>query len=162
MHFYILNCGIAEDSMKLIQKKVCSYNSFVEFIPVDTDHFNANSNIRITSEWPITILARLFLQDYLPKHVKKALYLDCDTIILKDIDSIWNTDLSHYMIAGVKDAMDDRYKHLINLLPTDIYINSGVVLYSLDKIREERILLSGRLNDASSSTLFGADSQMVA
>lgn len=80
---------------------------------------------------------RLLLPDIIEED--KALYIDTDAIVRKDISNVWKYDISNYYVAGVKDygVLED------NILSTygikGKYINSGFVLFNLKKIREEKV-----------------------
>lgn len=82
--------------------------------------------------------ARLFLPDLLPNE-EKVLYLDCDTLIVDDIWELWNTDVSNYYLAGVKDTIGSPHRIKLALSEDDIYINAGVILINLRRWREEGI-----------------------
>ena len=74
------------------------------------------------------ILIRLF-SDKIPELPDKILYLDCDIVCYKDIKEIFDTDMTNYEVGVATDAIGS---HFINKK----YINSGVVLMNLKKIRE--------------------------
>lgn len=66
----------------------------------------------------------------------KILYLDADIIINNDISELWNTDISGYTLAAVREesivALDKRLK-----MPAEYkYFNAGVVLLNAEKIRK--------------------------
>ena len=81
---------------------------------------------------------RLMLADVVQED--KVLYLDSDAVVRKDISDIWIYDVEDYYLAGCKDygiIRDGTYNRL------DIkknYVNSGVVVFNLKKIREEGIV----------------------
>lgn len=75
-------------------------------------------------------LLRLFITD-IYEIGEKAIYLDIDTMIYKDIRLLFDIDVEECEIAGVKDAMG---KYWIN----PKYMNSGVMLINVKKIRETR------------------------
>jgi len=55
------------------------------------------------SSFPLSIYIRLFLPFFLPQHVKKAIYLDADMLVLEDVAKLWNTDIGEKIVAGVVD-----------------------------------------------------------
>ncbi len=59
----------------------------------------------------------------------KVIYLDVDTMAYGNIEELFNIDITDYELAGVKDAMG---KYWIN----PKYINSGVLLINMKKVRE--------------------------
>jgi len=65
----------------------------------------------------------------LPKEIDKILYLDIDTLLIGPIDELWNIDISNSYCAGAKEPKKE----------TDFsYINTGVLLMNLKKIREDK------------------------
>ena len=59
----------------------------------------------------------------------KVLSLDIDVVINEDISELWDIDMSDYYLAGVPEP--DRTEK-----SSDVYINFGVVMMNLDKIRD--------------------------
>ena len=60
----------------------------------------------------------------------KILSLDLDTIVNEDISNLWDIDMSNYYVAGVRDTPEFNKNGL--------YINGGVLMYNLDKIRKDK------------------------
>jgi lipopolysaccharide biosynthesis glycosyltransferase len=79
--------------------------------------------------------ARVFLNTWFPK-LDRILLIDSDTLVLGDIEPLWNEDMSKNAIGAVPDiAMYSKYSNfedndLINEL--EIYYNMGIVLCNLD------------------------------
>jgi len=73
---------------------------------------------------------------------KKAIYLDSDLLIRKDIKNLFDIDLEGYCYAAVVDGSANE-KHILPNLKGNItiekgnYYNSGVLLLNCDKIRKE-------------------------
>lgn len=67
----------------------------------------------------------------------KIIYLDTDTMINDDINKLYSIDINNYEFAGVVDRLG-RWFIDIN------YINSGVLLLNLDKIRETNLFKNSR------------------
>lgn len=73
---------------------------------------------------------------------KKAIYLDSDLLIRKDIKNLFDIDLEEYCYAAVVDGSAYKEHNLQNLegnitIEKGNYYNSGVLLLNCDKIREE-------------------------
>lgn len=71
----------------------------------------------------------------------KALYLDTDLLFLQSgVEQLWETNIDEYYMAGVEDIMINKFKNLqlekLNC-KSDTYINGGVMLLNLKKIRED-------------------------
>lgn len=94
------------------------------------------------------------------KQYDKVIYLDVDVIVLQDLREFYSIEIKDYYIAGVKalsyvnssQSEKDYYKS-IGLLDISQYINAGVTLWNLDKIRKDNLqlkLLELALNNYSS------------
>lgn len=84
-------------------------------------------------------LMRLNLPDLLPE-LDRVLYLDGDVMVLQDLQELYNTPLGDCLIAGVRD-----YVGLYNIphfekFPGSVYINAGVMVMDLDRMRKEHII----------------------
>lgn len=71
--------------------------------------------------------------------VDKIIYLDSDIVVLDNILSLWRYDINDYFIGAIEDKYSDLMGYRVGLSENDIYINSGVLLMNLKKIREENI-----------------------
>lgn len=81
-----------------------------------------------------------YLRCYFSKVLKedKILYLDADTLVVDNIEDLWNIDLGDNVIAGIHEG-GEWSNHLFTYGLDDTYINSGVLVMDLKKIREERL-----------------------
>ena len=77
---------------------------------------------------------RLLLQRILPNE-KKILYFDCDTLIYKDLNEIYNFNISDFYYVGEYEGKPIT-KYGNNLKD---FINSGVMLINLDNLRKDNI-----------------------
>ncbi|MBE5891024.1 MAG: lipopolysaccharide biosynthesis protein [Lachnospiraceae bacterium] len=84
---------------------------------------------------PYTLL-RLFL-DMIPDIPDKMLYLDVDIMFNRDIALLYNHDVTEYEYAAARDHYG---KYLLN--PN--YINAGVLLFNVKKIKETGLLVKAR------------------
>jgi lipopolysaccharide biosynthesis glycosyltransferase len=84
---------------------------------------------------PYTLL-RLFA-DLVPGMPDKILYLDVDILFNRDIALLYNIDISEYEYAAARDHYG---KYLIH--PN--YMNAGVLLFNLKKMKETGLLVRAR------------------
>jgi lipopolysaccharide biosynthesis glycosyltransferase len=63
----------------------------------------------------------------------KIIYLDADTLCLKDITEMYQLDINDYYVLGFYDYSKGYHKEK----RTKKYINAGVMLLNLDKIRKD-------------------------
>ena len=69
---------------------------------------------------------------------KKILYIDCDTIVMRDLSELYNTNIDNYYAGVVKDAYPviTGYNKKIGI-PN--YFNAGVMLFNIEKIIQDGI-----------------------
>lgn len=99
----------------------------------------------------VTSLLKFLLPELL-QNESKLLYLDSDIIIHKDLTELYNTDISCYYAAVVKDILSLRNKkHMERYkIPNQFYFNSGVLLLNLDNMRSDNMtkkLFEHKLNE---------------
>lgn len=109
----------------------------IEFINVN------NLKEYVTNESPNynTQYSKLsYLRCYFSKVLKenKILYIDADAIVVNNIEDLWDIDLEDNVLAGIHEG-GEWNKHLWTYGLDDTYINSGVLLMNLKKIKEERL-----------------------
>lgn len=109
----------------------------IEFINVNNLHEYITSN---SPNYNTKYTKLSYLRCYFSKILKedKILYLDVDTLIVDNIQKLWDLDLKDNVIAGVHETGEwNKYLNTYGL--DDTYINSGVLLMDLKKIREEKL-----------------------
>lgn len=81
-----------------------------------------------------------YIRCYFSKILKedKILYLDVDTLVVDNIEELWNIDMEDNVLIGIHEG-GEWNKHLCTYGLDDKYINSGVLVMDLCKIRQERL-----------------------
>lgn len=85
--------------------------------------------------WGLGTLLRLKLDQWLPRHYERVLYVDCDVLALDDIAGIFSVDMDGQMLAAVEDIGSiikrRTIEHVRRLgLPEGAaYFNAGVLLF---------------------------------
>ena len=84
---------------------------------------------------------RLFIESAFPEY-DKAIYLDCDVILLTDIAKLYETDVEGYLLAAAYEQNTSRAQMFTNYveeiigIPYYTYFNSGVMLMNLQEFRK--------------------------
>lgn len=99
----------------------------ISIMNVSGQSFFLSSGSNFTSRWTYMALMRTALCYLLPD-LDRVLSLDCDTIVNKPIDYLWDVDISRYYYAMVQE------KQITNR--THPYFNFGVVIHNLAKLRD--------------------------
>ncbi len=135
---YVENELTLED-LQHIEKFVESFENG-KIIPVKFDTKNLEG-MPVTDDegnfFGLEAYSRLFCMFKLPKELDKVLYLDADMICTGDIVELYNIDFEDKMWIACRDngIQEKDLKRLS--LPLDYeYINSGMLLINLSKIRE--------------------------
>ncbi len=83
---------------------------------------------------------RYIISDLLPDK-DKVLWLDSDLVVNGRLDNLYNIDLEDYFCAGAEDLFIKNlgYKKEIGFNDCDLYVNAGVLLLNLKKIREQNL-----------------------
>ena len=137
IHIYIIDNEISEaNKSKLIDIIKC-YQREITFI----DFNKYKDMLKLNMQWNISLssYARLFISSILPESVDKALYFDCDTVVVDKIDDLFNTDMNEYYVAGVADTISSSTKSAVGISSDENYINAGMLLVNVKKWREDNI-----------------------
>ena len=135
---YIIDNDISELNKSKLEKTANKYARTLYFIDKIDLNLITNTNV-YTGRWNIGTFFRLYLSSLLPNTVDRVLYIDCDMIIRKSLNEVYNLDIGNCLVAGVDDCRSDLYRDDIGCKHGSVYINNGFMLINLKKWREERI-----------------------
>ena len=136
--FYIMSSCLPEENIEELKRIVKLYNQEIEFIIKDDiipkEVKETVINRRNLTRWT---WYRLFFPLHI-KNIDRLLYIDCDVLVTKDIDHIYNMDMKWKAIAGYYDIYLTRYVSEQNF-ETKNYINAWVILIDTEKFMEHKI-----------------------
>ena len=137
MHFNVISNDLDDDGKRKLEKLKKYYDNFdITYFEVEGTKFeNLKLNIGYISQ-------QTYYRYIIPELVSdmdKALYLDADLIVNQSLKDLWETNVDGYYAAGVRDTYikDIGYAPKIGFGSNDLYINAGVLLLNLKKIRED-------------------------
>lgn len=143
---YILDYGILDDNKQRLagicdQRGVGCIFVSSKAILVEIGQKTGIKNFRDS----YATYSRAFLDKLLPESVDKVLYIDSDTVVNGSIAELRDYDMADKVIAGCANApfygtrrdKKDRASELDVLTGNKLYIQCGVVLYSLRHWRNE-------------------------
>lgn len=110
---------------------------YIDMLPLYKEKIT--SEINVTSRFTKYVLYRLMFPYAINED--RLLYIDADAIVNGDLTDFYNMDMCDNLLAGVADCGDEQYnlKGRIGLSQEDAYINAGVTLLNLAKIRQCKI-----------------------
>lgn len=141
VHIYVLTEGLKLENEKIIRDEVEDKGGNVDFYIVDSS---------IVEKFPMpqcvglhhisrATYYRLLISDLLPKSIDKVIYLDCDIIVNKSIQELWNTDLTGYALAAVKQIGFGYEAERLGYPIEYGYFNAGVNMINLAYFRSHNV-----------------------
>lgn len=135
VNVYLLGENIDEKNKEKLYKIAKEFSRKIFIIDVDIKSFNLTDDFIDSSRWPISAFSRLYSALLLPKSLSKIIYIDCDTIIRESLEELAKEEFDNNIFGGVKECISKGYKKNIGLADNDNYINAGVLLINLEKLR---------------------------
>lgn len=130
---------LTQENREKFLRTTQKYSQNIDFVNVEKyKNLFSDDMQKIVSGWTLGSLYRLFIPDVLD--IDKIIYLDCDVIVNMDIKKLWEFDMDGMSLIGAKDLANPRWgdNTRAKLLGCDnkLYINSGVIVMNLEKIRK--------------------------
>ncbi len=148
--------AISEKMITFLDKVAKQYNSNNSVIRVDVTALYEKEFAHCPNEdaycSPYTLL-RLFA-DEVPDMPDKILYLDVDILFNRDICLLYETDVSDVEYAAARD-------HYGKYLIRPDYVNAGVLLLNLKKIKETGLLVKSRKLIREKKLVFADQSAVI-
>lgn len=148
--------AISEKMITFFDKVAKQYNSNNSVIRVDVTALYEKEFAHCPNEdaycSPYTLL-RLFA-DEVPDMPDKILYLDVDILFNRDICLLYDTDVSDVEYAAARD-------HYGKYLIRPDYVNAGVLLLNLKKIKETGLLVKSRKLIREKKLVFADQSAVI-
>ena len=148
--------AISEKMITFLDKVAKQYNSNNSVIRVDVTALYEKEFAHCPNEdaycSPYTLL-RLFA-DEVPDMPDKILYLDVDILFNRDICLLYDTDVSDVEYAAARD-------HYGKYLIRPDYVNAGVLLLNLKRIKETGLLVKSRKLIREKKLVFADQSAVI-
>lgn len=134
--YLIVTPDFSDINKEQVNKLKKKYDCSINFIYMQNQFANFGFSV---ASW-----YRLLLADLLPKQIDKCIFLDDDICVRADLSQLYNTNLEDNYVAGVLACgyyiiESKHHCKLLNIPSTKQYINTGVILYNLNKLRKDNI-----------------------
>ena len=137
----ILYTNISEDNKEKI-KKYERENVNIEFVDLNYYIGKIKDKLYTRDYYSKTTYFRLFIPNLYPQY-DKALYLDCDIVLLRDVAELFNIDMGDNLVGGAPDDVIQTYEvfqeyveKVVGVVDYRNYFNAGVLLMNLDELRK--------------------------
>ena len=114
MRFYLINSDFPNEWIKQLNKRLEKFDSEIINCRVTSEQIS-----RYKTDISYTVFLRYFVADFVKED--KALYLDCDLVVTKNLDDLFAIDLQDYPLAAIRDFGGRAY------FDREIF-NAGVLL----------------------------------
>ena len=94
--FYLINSDFPNEWIKQLNKRLKKFDSEIINCRVTSEQIS-----RYKTDISYTVFLRYFVADFVKED--KALYLDCDLVVTKNLDDLFATDLQDYPLAAIRD-----------------------------------------------------------
>jgi len=135
IHFYWVIPKQDINEVLATLEKVPDFEGHVTTISVDSSMFSDWKTLPKINQ---NMYLRLLLPDILVD-LDRVIYMDSDILVVGDLGELYSMDLGDTVLAGTYDWLSVS-KHNIGTIPFDLYINSGVLLMDLNKLRRIHML----------------------
>lgn len=131
--FYILYNELDEKDCSRIEMFVKKNGAECRFIYIDKAVF---ANFPMEERFSVEAYFRLAVQDVIPTGVDKLLYLDCDMIVINDIEELYQENLEgkYFAACGFSPRCESGGD-----------FNSGMLLFDMKRMREDITLDTYRI-----------------
>lgn len=139
----VLHQDLTEESRKKIASGVHAPFE-IAFIPMESELAGITDRVenRLRCDYfTLTIYFRLFIADRFPEY-KKGIYLDSDIVVPGDVSELYRVELGDNIIGACADRSITPVPELVEYvedavgIQIDHYINSGILLMNLEKMRD--------------------------
>ena len=141
---YVLDCGISARNKRRIRRSLPAGAIRIRFIPVPMDCLG---EINLKGYWTRSVYAKLLMGSLLPADVPRAIFIDADMLVLRDVGELWELDLDGRVLGAVPDPTypleetlhwggDPGFWGVTSETP---YFNSGLMVVDLARWRSEEV-----------------------
>lgn len=140
---HILITSINENNERIL-KGFESENVSIEFFNVTEKLDKIGSKLFLRDYYSKATYYRFFIPALFPEY-KKALYLDCDIIVVDDISKLYNKDLGNNYVGAIYEEVMATVNVFGNYVEQALgietlkYFNAGILLMNLEQFRKQDV-----------------------
>lgn len=146
---YVLTEKLTEDNLDIIKNEIESKGGVFHLIVVDSSIISKlpMPDLNELSHISSATYYRLLISYLLPTTIDRIIYLDCDIIVRKSLEELWETKIEDYALGAVYQLDKNTIEEIKRLgYPLEYgYFNAGVLLINMDYWRKNKV--SDRLLD---------------
>ena len=144
VEIFLLHSGISAADREKVTRGWPEARCVAHWVEVNKQKF---SGLPLWGRMPVSTYFKLALPQMLPLSAAKAIWLDCDLLVLDDIGPFWDSDLRGDPLGAVQDAVVPFVSSRCGIashselgIPANAkYFNAGVMLVDLEQWRRGEI-----------------------
>ena len=139
----VLNTGLKQENKDIV-RGLENDNFSINFCDISEKVADIKSQLRDIYHFSVVMYYRLFIESLFPQY-DKALYLDCDIVVLGDISKLFNVNLDNNLVGAVREQVVynhpvfSEYAEKCIGVSRENYFNSGILLMNLAEFRNNKI-----------------------
>lgn len=136
-HIYVMHSSLNAEDISSINESVEKEGHQLSVIDVQEHYFE---DAPIIKHYTKEMYYRLLAHKFLPSNVNKILYLDPDILVINEIKTLYEYDISSYLFAAAEHKRASvKEVNKLRLKPYELtgYYNSGVMLMNVPFVREK-------------------------
>jgi lipopolysaccharide biosynthesis glycosyltransferase len=142
----VLHRDISDANIAVISGMLRQFANFTIKFENISAQMKEYEDLYVSNHIKIETYYRFFIPEILPDD-EKAVYIDCDTIVERDIGELYDEKIESYFIAGTRDAdnaalyyvKQDRKQYSDEVLELTVpydYFQAGVIVMNLELFRQ--------------------------
>ncbi|HEX7122224.1 MAG TPA: glycosyltransferase family 8 protein [Gemmatimonadaceae bacterium] len=144
LHLYVLEAGIPATTRALLTRTWESQGALVKWLAPRASAF---AGVPLWGRMSVTTYFKLSIADLLPAAVTRAIWLDCDLVVVGDLAQLWDTPLDGYHARAAQDEVVPfvsspcgiaAYRQL-GFEAHAKYFNAGVMLLDVERWRRDDV-----------------------
>jgi lipopolysaccharide biosynthesis glycosyltransferase len=144
VHVYVVDGGIAADTKRHLVASWDSNQLHVEFV---APQFGRERALPVWGRLPPLTYVRVFVPLLVPAACRKAIFLDSDVVIRRDIQQLWDLNLGDRSVLAVQDpavpfvsSRDGLTAYQALRIPQQHpYFNAGVMVVDVERWRASNV-----------------------
>lgn len=142
---HIICADLSEANKNKLKRLFEKYGQEIDIIKPDLQRLQTIVDVKdkMPSKYHISIFYRLFAADWLPKDIKRVIYMDCDLIVTGNLKPLWEEDMDESVsLCATHDFVRIKDYHRLKIRKEEhTYFNSGVLLINLEYWRRQKVRL---------------------
>lgn len=134
---YVAHASLETGDFELLNTCIDKNRMKIHSVPIHDFLFDGAPTIKRLSAAKASYY-RLLAIDFLPKDTKRVLYIDPDAVVINPLDELYNMELGNNLIAAAghtSGIIEFLNRKRLKLKKGTRYINSGVILMDIEKMR---------------------------